>query len=62
MVHKPVSNFVSTARGADAHVVLVDGRVAWRDGSPVAAWQPTALLDEARACAAALLTRAAQEV
>jgi cytosine/adenosine deaminase-related metal-dependent hydrolase len=31
-IHNPIANFVCCARGADAHIVLIDGRIVLRDG------------------------------
>ena len=31
VVHKPISNFVTCGRGADAHTVIIDGRVVFQD-------------------------------
>lgn len=32
VINKPISNFVTTGRGADAHAVIVDGALVWRSG------------------------------
>ncbi len=32
VIHNPIANFVCCARGADAHIVLIDGKIVLRDG------------------------------
>jgi len=59
-VHKPISSFVCCARGGDVSVVLVDGRIVWQDGRPVAAWDPTALARDGRERSARLAERASR--
>ncbi len=59
--HKPISGFVSCARGADAALVLVDGRVVWQAdalGDRVAGPDLTGLAGAGRAHARQLLARA----
>ncbi|MCC7484830.1 MAG: amidohydrolase family protein [Burkholderiales bacterium] len=58
VINKPISNFVCCARGADARIVLVDGRIVWRDGALLHPWNDDSLVQEARHRAGALIERA----
>jgi 5-methylthioadenosine/S-adenosylhomocysteine deaminase len=61
VAHKPVSNFVSCGRGADAHLVLVGGRAVWRGPADAASGIQADAMAGARGRIAAILARAAQE-
>ncbi|MBI1877213.1 MAG: amidohydrolase [Chloroflexi bacterium] len=56
-VHRPESALVYNASGADAHTVIVDGRILL-DAGRVTMLDETALLEECRAAARRLLERA----
>ena len=54
--HRPVSSLVFSATGADAHTVLVNGRVQLLNGQPAFS-DETAVLEEGRAIARTLLEK-----
>ena len=54
--HRPVSSLVFSASGADAHTVLVNGRVQLLNGQPAFS-DETAVLEEGRAIARTLLEK-----
>ena len=33
VLHRPISTFVCAGKGSDARVVMVDGRIVYRDGT-----------------------------
>jgi 5-methylthioadenosine/S-adenosylhomocysteine deaminase len=32
VLHRPISNFICAGKGSDARLVLVDGKIVYRDG------------------------------
>jgi 5-methylthioadenosine/S-adenosylhomocysteine deaminase len=58
-MHKPISGLVCCARGSDVHMVLVDGRIVWRDGRPAAAWDPETLALDGQQRSASWMARVA---
>ena len=33
VLHRPISNFICAGKGSDARLVMVDGQIAYRDGT-----------------------------
>ena len=56
--HKPLSSFVTTARGADAKLVMVDGEVMCRDGRLTHVPEPMRVIAEAEKVARSVLAKA----
>jgi 5-methylthioadenosine/S-adenosylhomocysteine deaminase len=55
--NRPLSTFVSAGRGADAKLVMVDGRICYRGGQFLRGPDATEILREAESAAAAILAR-----
>jgi 5-methylthioadenosine/S-adenosylhomocysteine deaminase len=60
--HKPISGLVCCARGNDAHVVLVDGRIVWQHDQATSDWDPAVVAHEGLKRGARLLGRASQKL
>ena len=58
VAHKPISNFVLSGCGSDAHTVLIDGRPVLQDGRLTSGPDPKEVIAEATARARAVATRA----
>ena len=56
--HRPLSSFVTAARGADAKLVMVDGEVVYRDGRLTHVPEPMRVIAEAEKIAREVLAKA----
>jgi 5-methylthioadenosine/S-adenosylhomocysteine deaminase len=56
--NRPLSTFVSAGRGADAKIVMVDGRVCYQEGRFLNGPHPNEILREAETAAGSVLERA----
>jgi len=54
VAHNPIANFICTGRGADAHLVLIDGKAVLRDGRLRQGPDPEAVIVEATGRGAAI--------
>jgi 5-methylthioadenosine/S-adenosylhomocysteine deaminase len=61
VVHRPLSSLLYAGKGSDAAMVMVDGRVVYRDGVFAALPDPAPLLAEATAIARDIVARAGLE-
>jgi len=58
VIHKPISNFVTCGRGADAHTVIVDGQIVFQDRRFTRGPSPKDVIAEATARGHAVATKA----
>ena len=58
VVHRPLSSLLYAGKGSDAAMVMVNGRVVYRDGVFAALPDPAPLLAEATAIARDIVSRA----
>lgn len=58
VLHRPLSNFVSAGRGADARTVLVNGKIVYRDGNFTSGPDVTGIFTEAEKHAGTALAAA----
>jgi 5-methylthioadenosine/S-adenosylhomocysteine deaminase len=56
-LNRPLSTFVSAGRGADAKLVMIDGRICYRDGQFLRGPDATEILREAESAAEAILAQ-----
>ena len=56
--HRPLSSFVTAARGADAKLVMVDGEVVYREGKLSHVAEPMRVIAEAEKIAREALAKA----
>ncbi len=56
--HRPLSSFVTAARGSDAKAVLVDGEIVYRDGRLTHITEPMRVVAEAEKVARSVLAKA----
>jgi 5-methylthioadenosine/S-adenosylhomocysteine deaminase len=58
VLHRPLSSFVTAGKGSDVRVVMVDGRVVYRDGNFLRLTDPAGVIAEAEQIGKAILDRA----
>ncbi|MBI3434929.1 MAG: amidohydrolase family protein [Proteobacteria bacterium] len=58
VLHRPLSTFFSAGRGSDAKLVMVDGRICFRDGRFMCGADPSAIVREAEKVATEILKKA----
>jgi 5-methylthioadenosine/S-adenosylhomocysteine deaminase len=58
VLHRPLTSFVTAGKGSDARVVLVDGRIVYRDGKFARLAEPRAIIAEAERLGGAIMEKA----
>jgi 5-methylthioadenosine/S-adenosylhomocysteine deaminase len=58
VLHRPLSSFVTAGKGSDARIVLVDGRIVYRDGAFAHSADPRHVVAEAEKVGRAAIDKA----